>query len=125
MFRLSNARMPKIKTRAVAAKQFAPSIGPEPRVSYKHQSNPTLKLIQGGKSEGAKKFGKRKLCTFCKNELNSQEEDALMEWRKGVAYALGHKNPEYIWPKVRVEEDMKKDSGTCWGFGYHEDKYYK
>lgn len=125
MFRLSNARMPKIKTRAVAAKQSAPSIDPEPRVPIGTNLKTKLKLIQGGRSEGARKFGKRDFCTFCKNELKIQEEDALMEWRRGVAYALGHKNPDMQGLKDIVQEDIMRElnTGTC--FHYLGDKHYK
>ncbi len=126
MFRLSNARMPRIKTMAVAARQSAPSIGPEPYPPFKARAKPTLKLIQGEKSEGAKEFGKRKLCTFCANELRAQEHDDLLEWRRGAALFFEHlPNPDRKGKRNPVDEDLRRDSGTCLCFGYSGDKSFK
>jgi hypothetical protein len=118
MFRLNNARMPRIKTRAIAAKNSIPSIGPEPRTPYRSLPKPALKLIPGGKSEGEKEFGKRKLCTFCENELKHQDEADLLEWRRRAAIFFEHlPNPGRQETRM-VEEDIRRDSGACWGFGY-------
>ena len=117
-FRLKNRRMPRIKTRAAAARQTGSFIGPEPRHVHKIQHKPQLRLIQGGKSEkskGEKEFGKRKLCT---NELSAQDQDELVRWRKGVAYALGHKNPYPTAPRVVVHEDMVRDMSVDFSFHY-------
>ena len=117
MFRLNNARMPRIKTRAVAARQSAPSIGPELR-PFIRDTKPKLKLIQGGKSEGAKEFGKRKLCTFCANELKAQDEENLLEWRRRAAIFFEHlPNPDRQGKRM-VDEDLRRDSGACLGFGH-------
>jgi len=116
MFRLNNARMPRIKTRAAAAQQLRPSIGPEPKTPLRHQPKPQLKLIKGGKRE------KRKLCTFCANELKAQEHDSLMEWRRGAAIALGHKNPDFKGKREPVHEDIVRDMGVESSFNYPEIK---
>ncbi|MCP4646909.1 MAG: hypothetical protein GY852_04130 [bacterium] len=127
MFRLNSARMPRIKTRAVAARQSGLSIGPEPKTPFRTQPKPQLELIPGGKpgkSEGEKEFGKRKLCTFCENEFKAQDEDDLLEWRRGAAIFFEHlPNPDRE-EKMRVDEDIRMDSGICEGYNYRGDKSF-
>jgi len=123
-FRLNVARMPRIKTRAAAARQSQRSIGPEPRTPLRTRPKPQLKLIPGEKSRGEREFGERKLCTFCKNELKAQDEDDLLEWRRQAAIFIEHlPNPDRKGRRW-VNEDIRRDSGSCCGYFYPEDKSF-
>lgn len=114
MFRLNAARMPKVKTRAAHNQQAAPSVSP-PKFIHTKPGKPKLRLIRGGRREGAGKnaeqeFGRRELCDFCEEEERLQDEEDFREWRAGVAYALGHKNPFPKVPKMRSSEDMEREA---------------
>jgi|GEM_PF-2895790 len=115
MFRLNNVRMPRIKTMAIAARQSGPSFSPEPK-PFARRFRPNLIILEGGKArEPVKPKEKKQICTFCANELNAQEADDLMEWRKSVAIVLGHKNPEFRGKREIPSEDLARD---CEGFSF-------
>ena len=94
---------------AVARQEAGPSSLPKPK-PFVHRFRPNLTLIKCGKAhEPLIPQEKKEICTFCADELKAQEADELMRWRVGIAYALGHKNPEFSGKKQPVSEDVSRD----------------
>ena len=122
MYRQNVARLPKIKSRAAAAKKRLPSNSPKP---VPFQQRIKLRVIEGGKSEN-KPFRKRELCKFCQDELDAQDADDLLEWRRQAAIFFEHlPNPDRPRPRLPVEEDVTRDMMCNKYFTGREDKSYK
>ncbi len=96
MFRRKEFRSTKIKTLASNAPKL-----PRSPFHNKHQPPPSSLSASGRNKSRARDLLKRK-------------KEEFMSWRRKVAYALGHKNPEFRGKREPVIEDVMRESeGFC------------